>query len=188
MNRRSRSALSPDERLLAKFDKDPRVQSFRTIVGVDKKLDLPLETWRGESRTLHRTRTVSKLTPSSAKLGRNIISAVVTENAARSRMTEMLVEASRVNRLYLRYLDALTDYLSVEYGTELSALCKTIKERERFVTVYLEDYISYRQDVEDFITELQYYITDIDKAGYGIKAMSEVFTAVFRAEGRVDRV
>ena len=180
--------LAPEDRLRSKLQKDARFKNFCNIVDVDTKLDLPLADWRTESRLLHRSRKVSKLSAGSSRFGRNLIEAVTQENAARSRMTEMLVEATRVNKLYSRYISALTDYFSVEYAQDLASVCKTLKERERFTTVFLEDYIDYQQDVEDFISELQFYITDIDKAGYGIKAMSEVFTAIFRAEGRVDSV
>lgn len=179
-------AYSPEDTLRSYLEKDKRVRSFKRLVSADGKFALPIADWRAEARLLHSMRQVKNLSASSANFGRKMITATVNESGTRSRLTEMLAQASSVSNLFKDYLAALEDYIFVTYPTELAAVFKTAKDRERFVDHYLRPQHKLHFEVQDFIEEISLYITDIDKSGYSIKAIAEVFTAIFKAEGRVD--
>lgn len=178
--------MSPEDALRTYLEKDSRVKHFKKLVSSDGKFALPIADWRTEARLLHSRRQVKTLSPTSASFGRKMIAATVNESATRSRLTEMLAQASSVSNLFKDYFSALEDYIFVTYASSLAAAFKTAKDRERFVDHYLRPQHKMHFEVEDFIDEISLYITDIDKSGYSIKAIAEVFTAIFKAEGRVD--
>ena len=180
-------ALSATERLTEMFDKNRKIRALSNLVSAERgRFNLPIDDWREEARLLHKQRTVKNLNPSSATFARQLANAVVNETAVRSRLTEMLAQTTNVSRLLKDYLSAVEGYLITNYASELSSVLKTVKDRERFVEVYMREYWKLLAGMENFLAELQFYVTDIDKAGYGTRVISDVFIAVFKAEGRVD--
>ena len=165
---------------------DKRFVSFKDLVDCDNRFSLPIDEWRTEANLLHGQRQVKKLSHKDPQFARKLIAAVTTEVGARSRLCEMLSRSITVNKLYKDYIEALKDHMSITYSQQLASALKTAKEREQFVNKILSRYSRQRLEIECFVDELNIYIQDIDKAGYGVKAMADVFIAVFRAEGRVD--
>lgn len=181
-------AVSTDPLDIAKrlLRKDARFKKFRDLVSADDRLRIPIDEWRQEARLIHGGRTVKKLSEKSPNFARNLVKAQANETAARGRFTEMLVQTNTVHRKLKQHLESLEDWLTVEYSYEVSQVCKTAKERESLISNTLRTYIKLTDDTENFLQELNYYIKDIDQAGYGIRAMADVFGAIFKAEGRVD--
>jgi hypothetical protein len=165
---------------------DKRFVKFRDLVAADSALRLPIDEWRQEARLLFGSRTVKKLSGSSPNFARKLVKAQAMETAARGRFTEMLVQTNTVHRKLKQHIEALTDWLTVEYSYEVAQVCKTAKEREALIANTMRVYIKLMDDTENFLQELNFYIKDIDQAGYGIRAMADVFGAIFKAEGRVD--
>ena len=180
-------ASSASEKLTLIFDRDKRMKSLsRLVSAASGRFNLPIDEWCEEARLLHKQRTVKLLKASDAKFARKLAEAVINETAVRSRLTEMLAQTTTVSRLLKDYLVACEDYLSTEYNQELASVLRTVKDRERFINVYMRSYWKLLASMDNFIAEVQYYVTDIDKAGYGTRVISDVFIAVFKAEGRID--
>ena len=179
-------AKTPEQMVRAIIKKDKRYKRFDELCATNTDWHIPYDEWRLECRSLHSGRKVKRLKTSSAKFARQLVSAVANETAVRSRLTEMLVQCTTVHAQISRHLDALTDWLTIEYAQEMSRVAKTIKEREAFVNDLMAAHRKQMFEVGNLIEEVKFYIQDIDKTGYAVKAMAEVFTAIYRTEGRVD--
>lgn len=186
MKKTKNLSMEPSDIAKRKLRKDSRYVTFRALIDADSKFELPLDDWREEARLLHKSRTVKKLSGSNTNFARSLVKAAAQEASVRSRFTEMLVQTNTAHRQLKQHLEALFDWLTVQYSYELSQVGKTVKEREAFVTNTLRPYYKLMDNSDNFLQELAFYIKDIDQAGYSIRAMADVFGAIFKAEGRVD--
>lgn len=182
--------LSPADKAIRAIRDDERVQSLKSLFTLDKTYHLDIESFRDDARMLHKMRPIRKLDGEHAIEGRgfakSLVKAVATEVSNRGALTEMLTQAQSVKYRLKKHLDSIEEYLLITYGVEISAAHKTVKDRDAFISTQLRVYFKHLEEVENLVAELEYYIADIDKAGYAVRAMTDIFRAVFVTEGRTD--
>ncbi len=188
--RSSQVILSPADKAIRAVRDDERVQSLNNLFTLDKAYHIDIDGFRADARMLHKMRPLRKLDGDNAIEGRGfakkLVKAVATEVANRGSLTEMLTQAQSVRYRLRKHLESLEEYLLVTYGIEISAAHKTVKDRDAFISTQLRTYFKHLDEVDNLVAELEYYITDIDKAGYSVRAMTDIFRAVFVTEGRAD--
>jgi hypothetical protein len=83
-------------------------------------------------------------------------------------------------------VDNLHDFLIIENSQRLK-IFGTIKERDRFMQAVLRNFYEYLREIETLLLEIDYMVTDIDKAGYAAKNMVDLYSVIFKNEGRIVR-
>ena len=175
---------SPEvKRIKRKIKKDDRFKALKENLD-SERFNIPFDTWRKELKFNHSQRTLTKLKTSDPKFGKKVIKSTQREMSTRSRCVEMKVMCTQIERSMKSALDYFEDYLLLEYSVELKHF-GTVKERQKFVQGLLRPFQEYLDKVISMNAEIQVYIDDIDKAGYGLKAMVDVFVTIFKTEGRV---
>lgn len=188
--RREAVILSPQDKAIKVLREDERVQALSDLFKLDKKYHIDIEGYRRDARLMHKTRTIRKLDGEQVVEGRGfakrLVSSVAIEVACRGSLTEMLTAAQSVRHRLRKHLESIEDYLLVTYNYEISLAHKTVKDRDAFISTQLSLYFKHLDEVDNLVMELEFYITDIDKAGYAVRAMTDIFRAVFATEGRTD--
>lgn len=158
--------------LLAKrrIIEDSRYKKFKRNFETSDYFNLPFKTIEDELSLLHSTRPSRKLKELKHSPGyiEHVLNALMTDLSNRSRFTEILVACINAEHRLKDGLQALTDYIQVEYATELSRW-RTKDERKSFLTVVLRPFYRYLDQVQLLKMKLELIIADIDKAGYFLK-------------------
>ena len=148
----------------------------------DETYSIPFEALKRELRTLHASRTLSKVSVGSANFARQIVKASAIEVSVRSRAVEMKVMAVTVAKELERNLKYFGDWISIEYSEELKVL-STQKERKQFVDRMLERFYKHLDKLHGILEIIEIYITDIDKAGFAAKNIVHTFEVIRKNEG-----
>jgi hypothetical protein len=153
-----------------KILEDSRYKKFKQNFETADYYNLPFKSIEDELMLLHSTRPSRKLKDLKHSPGyiEHVLNAILTDLSNRSRFTEILVACINAEHRLKDGLQALTDYLQVEYATELSKW-RTKDERKAFLSVVLRPFYRYLDQVQLMKTKLELIISDIDKAGYFLK-------------------
>ena len=181
-------AYDPDltdvERLRKKIKRDPKYQAIANVFQTDERFQIPVEGYVTEVRTMFKMRKFRSLDVNSPTFMRRFAEAIIQDQSYRSRMTEMLTQCFAAKRSLDRMLDIFGDYVLVEYSPELKMM-STAKERDAFIKGMTRRFEKYSAAIDGFLQEVEYYVKDIDKAGYSAKNIAEVYAIVFKKEGNI---
>ena len=133
---------------------------------------------------MFKMRKFRQLNVDDPKFTRRFAESIIQDQSYRSRMTEMLTQCYASKRALDRLLDVFHDYAIVEFAKDLRVL-GTQKERDALINTLLNRFQKYTSSLDAFIQEVDYYVKDIDKAGYTAKNIAEVYAIVFKKEGSI---
>ncbi len=180
----------PDRQLTSSVKRiikgDARYKKFKEAFESSGYYALDVIELEKEILFLHETRVIRKMRDfrGSPNYVDNVIEAVMMDQSIRSRLTEILVACITVESRLKDGLKKLTDYISVEYSTELSKW-RTKDERKTFVETILRNPYSYREKVEVLRMKIEIIVTDIDKAGFALKNTIQALELVVKPEKRI---
>ncbi len=176
--------LTPVQRLRIKIRENKRYLGITNVFQTDERFSISVDKYTEEVRTMFKLRKFRSLDVNSPKFTRQFAEAIIQDQSYRSRMTEMLTQCHSAKRALDRLVDVFYDYAIVEYAADLK-IFGTQKEREAFLNTMMKKFKKYTDDLDTFIVETDYYIKDIDKAGYSAKNIAEVYAIVFKKEGNI---
>lgn len=170
-------------RLRSKIKLNPRYKKFAALVRTERMFDIPFEKYRADIRNLFALRKFRSLDTSKPTFIHDLNTAYVQDLSYRSTMTEMLATATAARIRMTRLLDALEFYLHSKYAQDLKAV-GAAKERERFIMSVLRKHYDFLSNVEILISEIDLYIKDIDKSGFGATSMANTQVILSKNGGR----
>lgn len=150
------------------------------------RYNVPFDILRTEIKQLHTGRKLYKTKPTNPNFGKKFIEAAQMEVSTRSRLTEMRTMLVSIQSDFKSGVDHLHDYLVIENNARLKVF-GTIKERDRFMQAVLRNFYEYLREIETLLLEISYVIEDIDKSGYALKSMVDLYSVIFKNEGRLVR-
>lgn len=171
-------------RVRKKIKRDKHYQSMDTVLTLNRD-KIKTDAWRKEMKVNHQNRKIGKLKVNHPQFFKRMAVACAFEVACRSRLAEMAVTCSDIERTLKSHLDYFSDYVLINYSADLK-IFSTVKERTKFIDSILRRFYEYLDDIASLKTQIYIYIEDIDKAGYAVKNMVSVFEVVVRNEGRVN--
>ena len=171
-------------RVKKKIRSDKRFKQMKSVLELNRDR-IKTEAWRKEMKLNHQERSVGKLKVKDPNFFKKMAKACAFEVAARSRLAEMAVVCSDIERALDSHLKHFSDYVMLTYSADLK-LFSTIKERTKLIDSILRPFNEYLDDISSLKTQIYIYIEDIDKTGYAVKNMVSVFEVVIRNEGRVN--
>lgn len=168
------------------IQEDKRFKRFKHNFEQADYFNLNIQELEDELTFLHNNRPVRTLKDlkQSAGYTQHILNAVLTDQAYRSRFTEMMVACVNAEKRLQDGLQALIDYLQIEYATELSCW-RTKDERRAFLTSVLRPCYKYLDQVNALHVKLELVITDIDKAGFALKNSIQALELVTKPERHI---
>lgn len=160
--------------VLKKLSKDPRVKAFKQrLENGDFSVDT--SSFIAELDRMHATRKVRLLKTKDVihNAQTKIVSALVQNQAYRSRCVEIKMICFRTQQNLEQHYGSLFDYLKVQYKSDLGVY-RTVSERDSAISTLLGDstYITNQLDVVVQICDL--IIADIDQATWSLKNMTDV--------------
>lgn len=166
--------------LVRLLDKDKRVLRLQENFEKLSYFTLPVEKLKSEIQTAHMGRPVRTLKPQ-GEFAMAIIDALAADQAVRSRLAEISIQAYRAEKSLQTALDALRNYLIVKYDAKLK-IFRTKEERLRVINVVLDSYAGYFDDVVTIQNMCQIIIKDIDQASWTLKSTIEAMKMLNRPE------
>ena len=176
--------ISDLERVKSKIKGCKRYKGMLDLYATDERFSLPVDSFVQEARTMFKMRKFRQLNVDDPKFTRRFAESIIQDQSYRSRMTEMLTQCYASKRALDRLLDVFHDYALVEFAKDLRVL-GTQKERDALINTLLNRFQKYTSSLDAFIQEVDYYVKDIDKAGYTAKNIAEVYAIVFKKEGSI---
>lgn len=134
-----------------------------------------------EMSRMHKTRAVRALRRKSKGFIDEVVDALLQDQQARSRCTEILGVCVNVSGAMAETLDNLRDYLVIEYSDLLRSL-GTVKERQAVVESVLRPFYKYLSEIEQLRAHARLIIEDIDKAGYAFTNLVHVAQMMAKPE------
>jgi hypothetical protein len=169
-------------RLKVKRDKRYKEMDLALTFNRDK---IKTDSWRREMEINHRDRKIGKLRVKDPNFFKKMTEACAFEVSCRSRLAEMSVVCSDIERSLKSQLDYFSDYVLITYSADLK-IFSTIKERTKFTESIMRKFQGYLDDMTTLRMQIHIYMEDIDKAGYAIKNMVSVFEVIMRNEGHIN--
>jgi len=123
-----------------------------------------------EIESLHRLREVRTLKTETVlhSFQAKFLSAVLQNQAYRSRIVEISMQCFRIDARLSEHLEALRPYLKDKYGEYLSQY-KTINDRESVINSVLEPAIRLQKKLNSVIKMAEMAIDDLDQAAWSFK-------------------
>ena len=178
------SSISDLERVKSKIKGCKRYKGMIDIMETDERFQIPVGGYTNEIRTMFKMRKFRSLNVNDPVFTRKFAESIIQDQSYRSRITEMLTQCYAAKRALDRLVSIFYDYAIVEFNKDLRIL-STQKERDSLLKTLLNRFNKYVEELDTFIQEADYYVKDIDKAGYSAKNIAEVYAIVFKREGSV---
>lgn len=169
-------------RIKKKIKSHPRFTALQKVFRTSSLFKVTIEEHRREIRDLFKMRRFRTLSTSSNNFDKEFIAALVQDQSYRSRMVEITAEVGRARRALQNHIDKFVEFAAVAYAQDLKVV-GAAKERERFLNGIVRRYVDYGEDLANLIEEMDYYIKDIDKAGYAAKNLVEILSIQYRRDG-----
>lgn len=176
--------MSDLDRVKTKIKSSRRFKGMLSLFETDERFSIPVDGYVSEVRTMFKMRKFRNLDVNDPKFTRKFAESIIQDQSYRSRMTEILTQCYASKRALDRLLDVFYDYAIVEFAKDLRIL-STAKERESLINTILNRFQKYTISLDALIQEIDYYVKDIDKAGYTAKNIAEVYAIVFKKEGSI---
>lgn len=166
--------------------KDEKYKRFKRNFDQADHFNLPIKELEDELLFIHNTRPIRTLKDLRQTPGYvdHVIHATVVDQANRSRLVELTIACVNAERRLTDGLTALTDYLYIEYATELSKW-RTKDERKVFLHTVLRPFYKYLDQVHSLRAKIELVISDIDKAGYTIKNTLQALELVTKPQRNI---
>lgn len=155
-------------------------QAFDTLDYLNLDV-VPLEE---EILFLHNTRPMRTLkdeTTGTHQYTQKLIDSLMTDQAIRSRLTEIIIACVSADRNISDMCKAYKDYAVIKYSDILKSW-RTKEERRQFLDVILRPFLSYQDDVQSLQIKAELVIQDIDKAGFALKNNIQALEMITRPE------
>lgn len=164
--------------------KDVKYKRLRSTFATHENFRLPLDSLMDELKLLHQERKVRRLNPTDPQFIDKVIEANLNDQAARSRITEILVRCVRSHTLLSSAVESLRYHLLITYSENLKSF-RTIAERAQIVNMTLKTFETFLTDVSVLKESAQLVIGDIDKAQWSLKAIIDALKLHHSDERRI---
>ncbi len=170
-------------RVKKKIKKDKRFKEMKANLE-SPRFQISFDVWTKELKFNHLQRKVAKIKMTDPNFGKKLMKAAQREVSTRSRCVEMKVLCTEIERTMKGTLSYFGDYILLTYALDLKVF-GTVKERQMFVEGLLRPFKEYLDKVISLNSVIALYIEDIDKAGYALKNMTDIYITIFKNEGRI---
>ncbi|WOL24408.1 hypothetical protein fHeYen902_062c [Yersinia phage fHe-Yen9-02] len=174
-------ALDDISRLTKKVKSDERYKRIRKLYKTNPLFQLTVDEYRTECQQMFRMRKIRTLNIDHPNALNKLANSVIEDQAYRSRMTEIYVQTNSAIKALADMLERFQDYATVTYSRDLKAL-GAAKERERMVRNIMAEYYRYSDNLTLLKEEIDFYLKDIDKAGFAFKSLTEILALIERRE------
>jgi hypothetical protein len=171
------------DRIRSKIKADPRFKKIRSIVKTNRVFNFSVVDYQEEAARMFKMRRFRDLDTDSATFIRDLNKAYSQDLSYRSRMTEMYVACNSARGYLNRLLSAFYDYAIMEYYSDLKSV-GTAEERKRFLSSILRTQQDLIQSYDMVCEELDFYMKDIDKCGFGATSMANTQVMLSKNGGR----
>lgn len=171
------------DRIRSKIKADPRFKKIRSIVKTNQMFRFSVQDYRSEAANMFRLRRFRDLDTDSVSFIKDLNKAYSQDLSYRSRMTEMYVACNSARGLLNRLLTAFYDYAIIEYYADLKSV-GTAEERKRFLSSILRTQQDLISEYDLMCEELDFYMKDIDKCGFGATSMANTQVMLSKNGGR----
>lgn len=175
------------ERIKKKIKSSKRYKSLRSTFTTSPVFQVTIDEYRNEIRSLFTTRRFRSLNPGGSDFDAKFLAAITQDQSTRSRMTEILAEVSAARRELNTLVEKFQEYAMVAYVDDLKAV-GAAKERERFLNMIVRSILNYGSDLNNLAEEIDFYVKDIDKAGYAAKNLVEMMSVLYRRDGALPTI
>jgi hypothetical protein len=170
--------------LLKVLRKDEKYVRLKETFSTHENFRLPVEQLIEELKDSHKIRQVRRLNPTDPEFAKKVISAILDDQAKRSRATEILVRAVRAESLMQNALDSLKYHLLLTYSEELRSF-RTKEERLQIINTTLKQFNTFLKNVNVLKETANLIVMDIDKAAWSLKSVISVLELHTRRESHV---
>lgn len=168
-------------RIRLKVKDDTRYKKIRKLFKHEDLYQLPLDEYSREVDDLFAIRKVRSITINAPNALDKLAESIVQDQSSRSRMTEILAILTASHKDLNDLLSRFQDYVAVAYANDLKVL-STAKERERCVKNIMAEYYRYSDNLSTLIGKIDFFIKDIDKAGYAFKSLVDTLGLINQRE------
>lgn len=158
--------------IISKLKKDRRYKRYLTILD-NVKSSINLDSDRLEATNLHTTRTVRSLTGKKRFSAKAIMTAITTDLSVRARLVEIRQNNSIKLSLVESATEAIHSHIRTNHASVMRGLSNEASRRAMLEELTL-DAISLQRDIHAVVELLDYFIKDIDQAGYAVRNMVEI--------------
>ena len=125
---------------------------------------------------LHTTKSVSQLSFDriSARPAKVLAAALLSNQGYRSRAVAIKIDCFEISKKLEERIETASKYLLVRYNNQLSEF-KTAKDKQAAVDLVLEDFLKLNKKLESTMYVADRVIDDLDKAGWAIKNVIDLF-------------
>lgn len=158
--------------IIKKLKNDKRYKRYLTVLD-NVRSSINLESDRLEATNLHSTRTVRSLTGKKRFSPKAIMTAIATDLSVRAR----LVELRQNNSIKLSLVESATEAIHSHIRTNHQSIMRGLSNeasRKAMLEELTQDAIGLQRDIRAVVDLLDYFIKDIDQAGYAVRNMVEI--------------
>ena len=170
--------------LISKIEKDKKLLRLEESFENNNYFQIPVKALKNEIESSHRMRPIRTLKAQGPDFAARVIDSLLADQAMRSRMAEINLQAFRVEKNLESGVKAARDYIVIKYANDLN-IYKTKEERMRVIDMVLEKYISYIDKVNGLQAMTRLIIDDIDKASWAMKATIEAIKLISKPEATI---
>lgn len=163
---------------------DSRYKRLKKDLSENSLFQLAFASLTKEVETIHKTRNIRYISFKEGKFLEHLVEASLRDVAARSRISEIVVQCTKAKTVLERASEALSDYLILTYGDQIR-FAKTKEERSRVIRLAMKPFIMKLNELESLIAVCQVIVQDIDKAGFAMKMIADVQVSVTRPERKM---
>jgi len=157
-------------------------RKFKKIVAqVESRLNVEKD--YEEAQALHSGRTSRKLYGDKRYSGKSIIEASSNDMAARSRLVEIRVKASRQIDVLHDACKAMKHSMLTNFSDEINKRFTTVGARTAFAETMIARALEIQTEGAGLIKVLDSLIEDIDKSGYHLSNMADVLKLLDSRKG-----
>lgn len=164
-----------------------RYKALHQVFTTSSLFKVTVDEYRSEIRNLFKTRRFRALSTTSTNFDRDFQAAIIQDQSYRSRMVEITAEVGRARRALDNHIEKFIEYAAVTFASDLKAV-GAAKERERFLNSIARRYVDYGAELQNLAEEIDFYVKDIDKAGYAAKNLVEVLSILYHRDGSLPSV
>jgi hypothetical protein len=169
--------------LISDIRADSEYKKFKLIVQkVRERLNIDKD--RSEALSMHAGRTSRRLHGTKQYSPKSLIDASLNDLACRARLVEIRVQCSIQTDLLQDAVKAIKHYITTEFVDELAEY-KTVGQRNSLIDRVVASAISTQGEAQALIKLLDDLITDIDKASYSLRLMSDALKLIMEKPGQI---
>lgn len=157
-------------------------RKFRKIVS-EVESRLSIEKDQAEAIALHNGRTSRKLHGGKQYSPKAIIDAASTDLSARSRLVEIRVKCTNQIDILHDACKAMKNSMLSNFNSQIKARYTTVGDRNAFLDTMIASALEVEHEGKAMIKMLDDLISDIDKASYQIRAITDALQLLSGSKG-----